>query len=74
MGGRGFNTFWGRPLHQLNEYPLLDKSKRESLKCLTKEKAPFLKDLLSEDALVNVSLKLADPEGNNSCLFSHSLF
>ena len=65
-GNWGFRTIWGRPFRQLNEYLLLDKSEREALKCLTGGKAPFLKDLLSEDVLVNVGLSLADPKGNTS--------
>ena len=74
MGSWGFRTFWDRPLHQLNKYLLLDKSERESLKCLTEGKAPFLKDLLSKDALVNVGLSPTDPEDNTSCLFSFFYF
>ena len=53
----------------MNEYLLLDKSEREALKCLIEGKAPFLKDLLSKDALVNVGLSSADPKGNTSYLF-----
>ena len=53
----------------MNENPLLDKSERESLKCLIEGKVPLLKDLLFEDALVNVGLSPTDLEDNTSYLF-----
>ena len=58
----------------MNENPLLDKSERESLKCLIEKKVPLLKDLLSKDALINVDLSPADPEDNTSHLSSPLLF
>ena len=44
----------------MNENSLLDKSETESLKCLIEGKAPFLKDLLSDDALVNTDASPID--------------
>ena len=53
----------------MNDKPVLSEGERESLKYLIERKAPFLKELLSEDALVNVDLSLADLEDNASYLF-----
>ena len=52
----------------MNDKPSFSQSEREALKCLTEGKAPFLKELLSEDTLVNVSLSPTDLEGNASLL------
>ena len=54
----------------MNEKLSLSQSKKEALKCLIEGKALSLKELLSEDALVNVGLSSADPKGNASS--SHS--
>ena len=58
----------------MNDNPVLNESERESLKCLTGGKVPFLKELLFEDALVNIGLSLTDPEGNTSHLLFPFLF
>ena len=52
----------------MNDKPILNESVRESLKCLTGGKAPFLKELLLEDIPVNVSLSPTDPKGDTSHL------
>ena len=58
----------------MNDKPILSESERGSLKCLIEEKAPFLKELLSEDILVNVGLSPTDPEDNTSHLSLFFLF
>ena len=58
----------------MNDKPVLNESESESLKCLTRRKAPFLKVLLLEDTLENVDLSLADPEGNTLHLLFFILF
>ena len=50
-------------LQWMNEKLVLSQSEKEAMKCLTRKQAPSLKGLLSEDALVNVGLSLADPKG-----------
>ena len=52
----------------MNDKPVLSPSEKEALKRLIEGKAPFLKELVSEDTLVNVSLRSADLEGNTSFL------
>ena len=62
----------------MNKKQCLNQSKKEALKCLTGGKAPYLKELLLEDVLVNVGLSLVDPGDNASsfilCPFSFLFF
>ena len=53
----------------MNDKPYLDQSEKEALKYLTGGEPPSLKELLSEEALVNVSLSSANPEDNASSNF-----
>ena len=53
----------------MNDKPILNLSEKEALKCLIEGKAPILKELLSEDTLVNFGLSSADPESNALFLF-----
>ena len=52
----------------MNDNPVLNESERESLECLTRGKVSFLKELLSEDILVNVGLSPTDPKDNTLSL------
>ena len=51
----------------MNRKPKLAKSEEQSLVYLRACEAPSLKDLLCEEALVNVGLSQADPQDNNKC-------
>ena len=59
-----FDINWREPFNcVMNEAPALTKDEEESLAYLRACEAPLVKDLICEEALVNVGLSQAEPQG-----------